>query len=489
MKNREQMIGHPSTKSEKRALDEALFLEMNKDFLDDNPVTTLQQVNNHKNLMESLSYQEHVDLQISQYEAFVNKFIKSEEFDKDDPSIEILGDNLKNIYAPDNKMIYSLNTHIVAEKNVSVLTRDMRLTIIDPVSLRGGRGWRIKFGFDSILFQRINGRTDISGVTESAIVLPNEVASILKSNEIGEKIIAQLKQNSYLFNHDFMSHGTTIFMFKNGTDVLGQKHKDIGDAWLENHDPRKPYQAFNRGEIWSAKVQSSYYDKVKEIRPGLDRWMVMNFKSYLNNLEKLKKDNGLKDNEELVEDVCEYMKDLYAFMFFRLIDPKRIKEGGDLEEFGLLYPNLNNLPEMERSYQELLHTDKGHFTYTDTSKDNAEIKIPNKDFLKETETILRLHNLENNIVENTPISESDFTQALAIFKNLEIPEKINFIRKLIRAREQSSSLIDYLSENLSIYEKMIEDHISQDELIKYFEENYTPVENKYSWSIDDLFDE
>lgn len=280
--------------------------------------------------------------------------------------------------------------HVVKNKDSLAMTTmeklpgtdiEAKLNFFDPVTINQKRDWILQFGFIdfSVPFYK---KKQGPNIHQGCLAFEPEVIHAIKDTPESQVISQKLQEILTWFNHDLVAHGTFLASFADRDQELlwfGGK-KSLNKTFRKEASQLEKGQAFSSafaGELWSLNFHQSLFQQFVKERPAIMRKLRMHLDSYIRSVERSV--DQIK-NEDLKNDVKDYLLKAYAFGFFRIINPEEFRHGEFFQEIASQYPHLPDLGVEEDKAREYAFglegmvniTEKGERTYIPHSEIYSE---------------------------------------------------------------------------------------------------------------------
>lgn len=230
--------------------------------------------------------------------------------------------------------------------------------LFDPLVINKYRDWLMQFGFSYFKESDKSSRDIGNGV----IIIEPGVLDLVASSGESENISKKIQEILTWFNHDLVAHGTFLPSAHSDRTILqstgNQKLIDIfsNSSVIKEHS----FDSAFAGELWSLNFHESVFQKIVAERPSVVRYLRAHLDSYVRSVERAVKDIS---NKDLATDVQDYLLKVYAFGFFRLINPKDFNTRPEFADLKNKYPDLSNLGHEEDSVREFTFGEQGMVSF------------------------------------------------------------------------------------------------------------------------------
>lgn len=357
-------------------------------------------------------------------QVYVDKhdMINTAHLDEDDillPSIMMISGNYLTETDNDNYGSY---------ENIKLAFR-----LFDPVMMNSKRDWIMHFGFLNL---EDESNTKLRRVlAEGCIILEPEVVETMKevmSEEEKIQFEKKIQEVKTWFNHDMTAHGTYLPGINSDNEILSVTNNNQKESFRKEFLDESYSSAF-AGELWSLNLQHSIFKEFVKERPSIMRYFAMHLNGYIDLVNQI---TEKIPNKELAADCNEYLLKVYAFSYFRLVDPGIYKTDPLFSDISSNYPDLPDLGPEEESIREYIFNEPGLYDST------------NKEYVPHEKVFSNFTELFKDVPEMTAIKD----RARNFFKGdssamLNKNEKEKLISYVFNSDSGRSFLLDHIPSN------------------------------------------
>jgi hypothetical protein len=329
-------------------------------------------------------------------------------------------------------MILSGNYLAETNENNNIKHENIRLSfdLFDPVVINSKRDWIMHFGFLN-LEDRSNAKLR-RVLAEGCIVLEPEVVEIMKevmNEEEKNQFEKKIQEVKTWFNHDMTAHGTYLPRINSDDEILSVTNNNQKELFRKEFLDDSYNSAF-AGELWSLNLHHSIFKEFIKERPSIMRYFATHMNGYINLVDQI---TEKINNKEFAMDCKQYLLKVYAFSYFRLIDPTIYKTDPLFNDINSNYPDLPNLGSEEESIRKYIFSEPGLYDSI------------NKEYIPHEKIFSDFTELFKNVPEMTAIKD----KAVSFFKGdsnevLDNNEKEKLIAYIFNSESGRSFLTNYI---------------------------------------------
>jgi len=336
-------------------------------------------------------------------------------------------------------------------------SEDIKVTfeLLDPNLINNEKDWIMHFGFLNFTSSAENLERMIS---EALIILEPEVVDALRevmSNQEMLDLEKKLKEIKTWFNHDLTAHGTYLPRNNDVDQQIIASHKNNYNEIFKSEFLVDSYESAFTGELWSLNLHQSIFQEFVKDRPAIFKFLAKHLSQYISTVDQIIE--KIPENKPR-NDYKDYLLKVYAFCFFRLINPEIYANDPMFKDIFDQYPNLANLGNNEEKIREYIYTQPGMY---DSKKGNyIHHKKIFKEFTDSFQALEEIKPIEEKIkkhiilkTEKTDITEDEIEKYANYLINKR--EVRNFFKSYVPRSEfiktkNEVSLSDLMQDNHNI---------------------------------------
>ncbi len=326
--------------------------------------------------------------------------------------------------------------------------------LFDPIVMNERKDWIMHFGFLNFRKQNEN---DSESAAQGVIIMEPEVLeriSLIMNQAEQQLFQKKLQEIKNWFNHDLTAHGTYLPSRRLDKDIL--ETDKIGDVKrFEKEFINEGYESAFTGELWSLNFHRTLFDEFVKERPAILRFIAKHAADYLSFVKEI---CNRIPNEQDQEDCFDYLKKVYAFCFFRLINPKQFASDEVFKSLYDRYPDFPDVGSNEEAIRDFIFSENGLYDSEQKKYIPHDVVFGNfVDSFNSFEKINGLLNSINNQLDSNQkiaLSKENFSILLNYFKTHNY-EMYSFFRlhipdKEFRKEKNGITLHDLLYDSLNL---------------------------------------